>query len=193
MTLSWDNDENNKPVKVLKDQFRTIAQAPESSENKILRLKRAITVPPRHTVVAEVTCRDILVGQHIVVPDSSLMFEKPNLKMESMCYDNPEETKVKILPVIFKNLDLSEYVYLPARMVVVAAKTKGENEVAYAEIAEINMTTETLEEQCRNWLPRRKPQTDFVVSPADVNEHCKVDIPNGQYSTSTKDKLHSML
>ena len=25
MTLGWDDDKNNKPVKVLKDQFRTIA------------------------------------------------------------------------------------------------------------------------------------------------------------------------
>ena len=64
--------------------------------------------------------------------------------------------------------------------------------VAYAEITKISMTTETLEEQCSNWLPRRKPQTDFIVSPADVNEHHKVIIPNGQYSTSMKDKLDSM-
>ena len=56
----------------------------------MLRLKRAITVPPRHTVVAEVTCGKILAGQHIVIPDSSLLFEKTNLKMENMCYNNPE-------------------------------------------------------------------------------------------------------
>ena len=89
MTLRWDDDKNNKPVKVLKDQFRTIAKAPEQSENNMLRLKQAITVPPRHTVVAEVTCGNILTGQHVVVPDSSLVFENPNLKMESICYDKP--------------------------------------------------------------------------------------------------------
>ena len=133
MTLGWDDDENNKPVKVLKDQFKTIAQAPEPIENNVLRLIRAIMVPPRHTVVAEVTCGNILTGQHIVVPDSGLMFEKPNLKIESMCYDNPEETEVKVIPVIFKNLDSSEYIYLPAKTVVAAAKPEGENEVAYAE------------------------------------------------------------
>ena len=54
-------------------------------------------------------------GQHIAVPDSSLMLETLNLKMESVCYDNPEETELKILPVFFKNLDSSEYVYLPAK------------------------------------------------------------------------------
>ena len=51
------------PIKVLKDQIRTIAKSPEQSENNMLWLKRAITVPPQHTVVAEVTCKDILRGQ----------------------------------------------------------------------------------------------------------------------------------
>ena len=35
----------------------------------MLRLKRTITVPPRHTVVVEVTCGNILTGQRVVVPD----------------------------------------------------------------------------------------------------------------------------
>ena len=61
------------------------------------------------------------------------MFEKPNLKMESMYYDNPKETEVKVLPVIFKNLDSSECIYLSAKTVVAAAKPEGENKVAYAE------------------------------------------------------------
>ena len=38
MTLRWDNNENNKPIKVLKDQFRTVARAPEQSENNMLQL-----------------------------------------------------------------------------------------------------------------------------------------------------------
>ena len=78
-------------------------------ENNILQLKRAITVPMQCAVVAEVTCWNTLARQHIVVPDNSLMYENPNLKMGSMCYDNPEETQAKVLPVIFKNLDSSEY------------------------------------------------------------------------------------
>ena len=51
MSLRWDDETNNKPMKVLKDQIRIIAKDPEPSENYMLRLKRAITVPPRHTVV----------------------------------------------------------------------------------------------------------------------------------------------
>ena len=39
MTLGWDDDKDNKPIKVLKDQFRTIAKAPEQSENKMLDSK----------------------------------------------------------------------------------------------------------------------------------------------------------
>ena len=159
----------------------------------MLCLKWAITVPPKHTVLAEVTCSNILAGQHRVVPDSSLMFEKPNLKMESMCYDNPEETQAKVLPVIFKNLDSSEYVYLPVKTVVASANPKGENEVAYAEIAEIETSTENVKEQCRNWLPKRKPKHNFIVSPADIVEHQNVNIPKGQCSKDAETKLHSML
>ena len=36
MTLGWDDDENNKPIKVLKDQFRTIAKTPEHSEDNVI-------------------------------------------------------------------------------------------------------------------------------------------------------------
>ena len=55
-----------------------------------------------------------------------------------------------MLPVIFKNLDSSECIYLSAKTVVAAAKPEGENEVAYAEIAEIKSSTETVKEQYRN-------------------------------------------
>ena len=193
MTLRWDDDENNKPVKVLKDKFRTIAKAPEQSENNMLQLKRAITIPLRHTVVAEILSGNILSGQHIVVPDNCLVFEKPNLKMESMCHDNPDETQVKVLPEIFKNLDSSEYVYLPAKTVVASVKPKEVNEVAYPEIAEIKTLTKSAEEQCRNCLPKRKTKTDFIVSPADIVKHQKVDIPKGHCSKDAESKLNSML
>ena len=36
MTLGWNDDENNKPIKVLKDQFKTIAKMPEYSKKNIL-------------------------------------------------------------------------------------------------------------------------------------------------------------
>ena len=98
-----------------------------------------------------------------------------------------------MLPVIFKNLDSSEYLYLPAKTIVTAAKPEGENEVACAKIAKIKMTTEKVEKQCRNWLPRRKPQTDFIVSPADVDEHHKVDILKGQCSKDAEKILNGML
>ena len=87
-----------------------------------------------------------------------------------MCYDNPKETQVNILPVKFKNLDSSEYVYLLAKPVVASAKPEEGNEVAYAEIAEIKNLTDSVEEQCRNWLPKGKPKTNFIISPADVEE-----------------------
>ena len=35
---------------------------------------------------------------------------------------SPEEAQVNTLPVIFKNLDSSEYMYLPAKKVVASAK-----------------------------------------------------------------------
>ena len=31
MTVTWDNDEKGRPIKVLKDQVRTIAKSPEHS------------------------------------------------------------------------------------------------------------------------------------------------------------------
>ena len=49
------------------------------------------------------------------------------------------------------------------KTVVASVKLKEVNQVVYAETL-----TESTEEQYRNWLPKRKPKTDFIVSPADV-------------------------
>ena len=90
-----------------------------------------------------------------MTPDSSLIFENPNLKFESMCYDNPKETQAKFLAVILKNLDSSQYIHIPAKTVVAFTKTEEEGKVAYAEIAKIKNSTKSIEEQCRNWLPKK--------------------------------------
>ena len=90
---------------------------------------------PRHAVVAEVTCKDLLAGQHIVTPDSSLMFENPNLKFESMCYNNPEETQAKILPVILEKPGLKPIHTYTSKGSGSICETMEEGEVAYAEIA----------------------------------------------------------
>lgn len=46
MTLGWEDNENNKLIKVLIDQFRIIARAPDHSEDNILWLQISITIPP---------------------------------------------------------------------------------------------------------------------------------------------------
>ena len=68
-----------------------------------------------------------------------------------------------------------------------------ENEIAYAEIVEIENLTESIEKQCINWLPMRKPKTDFMILPADINKHRKVNIPKEQYSKEAKSKLDDIL
>ena len=148
MSIRWDDNKDGKPIKVLKDQVRTLVKSPEQNENNMLQLKRVITVPPRLAVVAEVTCKDILAGQHIITPNSSLAYDNPNLKFESMCYDNPEETQAKVLPNILKYLDASQYIHLLSKTVIAFAKPEKENKVAYMEIADIKNLTESVEEQC---------------------------------------------
>ena len=192
MTVGWDYDKNGKPIKVLKDQVGIIAKSPEHGENTMLCLKRAITVPPRHAVVTEVTCKDILAGQHIIVPDSSFEYENPNLKFKSMCYDNPEEMAARVLPIILKKtlIPVNTSIY---QQILIASTKPEKNKVAYTEIAEIENLTKTVEEECRNWLPKKKMSTDFMISPMDFDEHRQVDIPKGQYSKEAKIKLYDIL
>ena len=79
------------------------------------------------------------------------------------------------------------------KTVVASAKPKEENEVAYAEIAEIESLTESIEEQCRNWLPKRKLKTNLIVSPVNIVEHQKVDIPKGQCLKDAETRLNKKL
>ena len=110
-----------------------------------------------------------------------------------MCYDNLEETQAKVSPIILKNLDASQYIHLPAKTVIVFARPEEENEVAYVEIAEIENSAESVEDQCRNWLPKKKPKTDFIISPADIDEHPQVNVRKGQCSKEAINKLDDIL
>ena len=40
---------------------------------------------------------------------------------------------------------------------------------------------------------QRKPKSDFITSPADIKEHRKVNIPQGQCSENAEDKLDGIL
>ena len=46
MSIGCDDDENGKPIKILKDQIRILTKPPEQKKGNMLWLKRAITVPP---------------------------------------------------------------------------------------------------------------------------------------------------
>ena len=73
------------------------------------------------------------------------------------------------------------------------ARTKEANGIAYTKVAEIKNSTKSVEEQCRSWLPKKKPESDFATSPADIKEHRKVDIRQGQCGEKGKEKLNTIL
>ena len=109
------------------------------------------------------------------------MFKNPNRKFESMCYDNLEETEVKMLSIILKNFDSQQYIHIPTETVVAFTRTEESAEVAYAKIAAFEKLTGTVKEQCRKCYESKYSSRDnakYTIILCIADTHTVSKLPN---------------
>ena len=100
MSLQWVPE--NK--RALGFQGETIAVASQAILDEPRRLKNAIRIPPRSTVMAPGYCNQMFSGKAAAVPCTELRQRFPNLYMEPMQMNNSENKSYDTIPYMLINL-----------------------------------------------------------------------------------------
>ena len=185
MSLQWVPD--NK--RALGFQGETIAVASQAVLDEPLRLKNAIRIPPRSTVMAPGYCNQMFSGKAAAVPCTELKQRFPNLYMEPMQMNNSENKSYDTIPYMLINLGDVDTIYLGRDTPI--AYIKGED--ASCEYLEVNEIIEDV--QGINWQPphtHKMVTSDLVYSPAQVTEHRCVELKDHDISEDTRRKFEEL-
>ena len=164
------------------------AAEPRCQQQKMMYSTKHVTIPPRSFAVLEVDCDSELSGKFEVVPNPLFAKDHPNLHCETMTYD--ANAKAEKIPYMMINFSNTEHVTIPKNKVVATATE--EVEVEYVEVNETYEAT-----KFRNWIPSKQklppiPKTDFIVSPADVRPHRRIELKDYDISPETRQKFEDL-
>ena len=110
----------------------------------------------------------------------------PNLYLEPMQYSNPDGKWQDIIPYMFINLDYDRDIYI-SKDTIIAYMHEDDKSCEYLEVNEVIEST-----VFPNWTPRQRKNiidSDLVFSPAQVTEHCCVELKDQTISQETKDRF----
>ena len=106
-----------------------------------------------------------------------------------MQYNNPDGKWQDVIPYMIINLEYDRDIYLSKDTVVAYAWEEDKN-CEYLEVNEVIESTEFC-----NWTPRQRKNiidSDLVFSPAQVTEHCCVELKDQEISQETKDRFEKL-
>ena len=185
MSLQWVPE--NK--RALGFQGETIAVASQAVLDEPLRLRDAIQIPPRSTVMAPGYCNQMFNGKATAGPCTELKQRFPNLYMEPMQMNNSENKSYDTIPYMLINLGNVDTIYLGRDTPV--AYIKGED--ASCEYLEINEIIEDV--WGINWQPPhtcKMVTSDLVYSSAQVTEHRCKELKDQSISEDTRRKFKEL-
>ena len=179
ITLQWVPE--NK--RALGFQGQTIAVASQAMLDETLRLRNAIKIPPRSTVMAPGYCNQMFNGKATAMPCAELKHRFPNLYMEPMQMDNSENKSCDTIPYMLINLGDVDTVYIGKNTLVAHIKC----EDAGCECLEVNEIIEDI--WGINWKPPHECKmvtSDLVYSSAQVTEHRHMELKDQNISEEKK-------
>ena len=185
MSLQWVPENKH----ALGFQGETIAVASQAMLDEPLRLRNAIRILPRSTVMAPGYCNQMFNGKATAMPCTELKQRFPNLYMEPVQMNNSEYKSYDTIPYMLINLGDVDTIYIGRDTPV--AYIKGED--ASCEYLEINKIIEDV--WGINWQPphtRKMVTSDLVYSPAQVTEHRCVELKDQSISEDTKRKFKEL-
>ena len=113
----------------------------------------------------------------------------PNLYLEPKQINNTDGKWQKDVPYMIINLEYDRDIYL-GKDTIVAYAQEEEKTCKYLEANEVIESTEF-----RNWTPRKGKSiidSDLVFSPAQVTEHCQVEVKDQEISQKTKERFQEL-
>ena len=185
MSLQWVPE--NK--RALGFQGETITVASQAVLDEPLRLRNAIRIPPRSTVMAPGFCNEMFNGKATAMPCTELKQRFSNLYMEPMQMNNSENKSYDNIPYMLINLGDVDTIYIGKDTPV--AYIKGED--AGCEYVEVNEIIEDI--QSINWQPPhacKMVTSDLVYSPEQVIEHRCMELKDQNISEDTRRKFEEL-
>ena len=185
MSLQWVPE--NKCA--LGFQGETIAVASQAVLDEPLRLRNAIRIPPRSTVMAPGYCNQMFNGKATAVPCTELKQRFPNLYMEPMQMNNSENKRYDTIPYMLINLGDVDTIYLGRDTPIAYIKSEDAS-CKYLEVNEIIEDVHGI-----NWQPphtHKMVTFDLVYSPAQVTEHRCVELKDQDISEDTRRKFEEL-
>ena len=185
MTLQWVPENKH----ALGFQGQTIMVASQAMLDEPLRLRNAIRIPPRSTVMAPGYCNQMFNGKATAMPCAELKQRFPNLYMEPMQMDNSGNKSYDTIPYMLINLGDVDTIYIGKNTLM--AYIKGEDAVCkYLEVNEIIEDVQGI-----HWKPPNEYKmvtSDLVYSPAQVTEHRCVELKDQNISEETRKKFEEL-
>ena len=148
-----------------------------------LVLRNSIRIPARNCAVVPAYCAQMFSGKVMAVPCDELKQEFPDIYLEPMQMDNTEGKSRDTIPYMIVNLDYHDMVYIK-KDTSVAYIHEEDVLCEYLEVNEVDTSTQGI-----NWQPPcncKIVKSDLVYSPAQVTEHCRVELKDHNASEDTK-------
>ena len=161
----------------------TIAVASQEVTNEPLVLRNSIRIPARNCAVVPAYCAQMFSGKVMAVPCEELKQKFPNIYLEPMQMDKTEGKSHDTIPYMIVNLDYHDTVYIKK-------DTPVADVCEYLEVNEVVESTQGI-----NWQPPHNCKiinSDLVYSPAQITEHCRVELKDHDASEETRQQFKEL-
>ena len=113
----------------------------------------------------------------------------PNLYLEPMQYNNPEGKWLEEIPYMIINLEQDRHIYLGKDTVVAYAREEDKS----CDYLEINEIVELVDLK-KEFSTKGKSivGSDLVFSPAQVTEHCHVELKDQEITNETRERFEKL-
>ena len=185
MTLGWAPGKK----RTLGYSNETIAVASQEVTNELLILRNSIRIPARNCAVVPAYCEQMFSGKVTALPCDELKQRFPNIYLELMQMDKTEGKSHDTIPYMIVNLDYHDAVCI-LKDTPIAYIHDEDASCKYLEVNEVVESTQGI-----NWQPPRNHKvinSDLVYSPAQVTEHCCVELKDHNVSEKTKQEFEEL-
>ena len=183
--LGW-TDENKRFTEY---KGKVIAIASQTVMDDRIMVSRTVQIPAQHFAMVPTKYPNMFSGrvEACLCPEFKDKF--PNLYLEPMQYNNPDGKWLEDIPYMVINLKHDRDIYLGKDTAVAYAR---EEDKTY-DYLEINKIVELTD------LKKRTPtkgksiiESDLVFSPAQVTEHCSVELKDQEISQETRERFEEL-
>ena len=184
--LGW-TDDNKRFTKYKNEIIAVVSQA--VMDDRII-VSHPVRIPVRNFAMVPTKCPNMFSGRVEACPCPEFKNKFPNLYMEPLQYNNPDGKWQEKIPYMIINLEYDRRDIYLGKDTIIAYAWEEDKTYEYLEVNEVIESKEF-----RNWTPKTGKSiidSDLLFSPAQVTEHCHVELKDQGISEETKDRFEKL-